>query len=370
MQVFEVTQLDEALPNWLNSFIAGSATGGSAVGRENSPYEGIRFIQRRRGIELQFPDGSKRVLRTTNRDAIDSAVSDYNTRTGRRIEPRVTSDRPNQGSRPGTTPTDPELRADPRDRSGSSNRRTSSSSRNPSPAARRTGEEERPGRIRRWLGRLSGSTFLTLGYALVTIEQLTSYLEGYIEVLERPEINFNQEHPDARRAYIELRDQTVASIISTIGQVGLTVAWVTGFIRIASRFTGPIGWIIGFVIGAGASYAMDWLSNKIASDTGFAAWLSEQLIFRHVLSRSSLESYAQAYDKFKDGITGSNESTEDEGDAAQVTDPPIGQGTPDLEDLVRDWYQNDPEFRQGVDRARESGEAITPRNAIAAIEEA
>lgn len=240
-------------------------------------------------------------------------------------------------------------------------------------ASRNQNPDAEPGRIRktlRWLRGLIARAGLwgNLGFALITVEEFTTHVDRYLQVLERPDVNFDQSHPDALRAYDEIKRAVATAIIASAAQGAITVGWIAMVARGASMFGGPFAFIIAFIIGAGLGYAADWFATKIAENTDFAEWLGEQIILKHVLSPESVQAYALSYQKGRQGLGLESVQEADDEEAPNVTAPPISNGEAELQSFVRDWMQNDPEFKQNVEKARETG-PITIRRALATEDE-
>ena len=91
MKVHQI--LAEGPIDWLinNKLVNPAGTGPSATGLSGTPYEGMKFTPRQRGIEIQFPDGTKKVVRSGSKAAIEKVAIAWNNSNNRRIEPRLQS---------------------------------------------------------------------------------------------------------------------------------------------------------------------------------------------------------------------------------------------------------------------------------------
>lgn len=91
MKVHQI--LAEGPIDWLinNKLVNPARTGPSATGLSGTPYEGMKFTPRQRGIEIQFPDGTKKVVRSGSKAAIEKVAIAWNNSNNRRIEPRLQS---------------------------------------------------------------------------------------------------------------------------------------------------------------------------------------------------------------------------------------------------------------------------------------
>jgi hypothetical protein len=157
-------------------------------------------------------------------------------------------------------------------------------------------------RVLNWLGSFSKTGVFQLVFMLVTLDQLTKAFSAYMAVLEEPEVDFDQSHPRAKKAYVELRDEVVTAMGATISSAAASVAFMIGVLKNVIALGGPVGYITGVVLGWGAGYAIDWFVGKIVEKSKLAYWLADTLIFENFLSPTALKTYAQGYEKTMTGI--------------------------------------------------------------------
>lgn len=157
-------------------------------------------------------------------------------------------------------------------------------------------------RVRNWLSSFGKSGVFKLVFMLVTLNQLTKAFSAYMAVLEEPEVDFDQSHPRAKKAYVELRDAVVTAMAATISGAAASVAFMIGVLKNVILIGGPVGYITGVVLGFGAGYAIDWFVGKIVEKSKLAYWLADTMILENFLSPTALKTYAQGYEKTMTGI--------------------------------------------------------------------
>ena len=334
MHVFEVVEINEGPIDWLinNRFVNPPAEGGVARGNPGTPYEGMKFRPRRRGVEIEFPDGSRRVIRNNSRQALERAAVSWNrtNRPGFRVEPRINADDPYRRT-PRTTPgadvtatrnaptgdydgpeiratrnapigdyDGPELRADPEDRPGG---RNANGDRNTPPS--NTSNSTPPGFLRRIWNRLWGLVRVVIGpaganaiNAAINISAIEDSLDAYLRELrdyargleseaDRQQFLSDMENNKAPGAiagsYTQLVERLSELIIEgVIGMLvgGLSAAVAIKLLALAGLSTGGIGIILSLI--AGGAFALLGTNGiyQILDSFNFFDWIESQLARR------------------------------------------------------------------------------------------
>ena len=338
MHVFEVVEINEGPIDWLinNRFVNPPAEGGVARGNPGTPYEGMKFRPRRRGVEIEFPDGSRRVIRNNSRQALERAAVDWNrtNRPGFRVEPRMNAGDPyNRPSRttPGAgisatrdAPTGdydgpelratrdapagdydgPELRADPDDRPGGNRTSSgdSSNSKEPSESSRKSLVRRLAGGLLTRIGQFLRVLLSARGGAAVNTAINVSAVEDTLDMFMRAVVEESQKVDEEGRpeflvamteggvdalpasiqtAYGEVLERITQLILEAIISIVLAGGWISYVVLAGFTLgTGFVGGVLSLIAGGAFVVGGTMLLYQLFESVGLNDLIERQVTRR------------------------------------------------------------------------------------------